>query len=97
VTCINGNERHDGTADDFGCRVKSFTVNPRSMPTRLHPENPPRQPNPAWERGIAKDERGMPYLTEGGGYLGVKQYAENRHRIEDHKRQLHHLASTQRR
>lgn len=88
MTCENGNEHHDGTGDDFGCRVKSFTINPYSLPSRLNFKNPPKQPEPRWERGIAKDQRGVPFLDKTGAPIGLKRYAEERHSIEQHRRQL---------
>lgn len=78
----------DGPPECFGCRVKSFTVNPYSLPSRLHPSNPPRRPNPAWERGVPTDSRGMPFLTKAGTPMGIKQFTEDRHTIEEHRRQL---------
>jgi hypothetical protein len=24
MACVNGNDRHDGTADDFGCRIRTL-------------------------------------------------------------------------
>lgn len=78
----------------FGCKLHSISFDPYAMPSRLHPEVEPRKPNPAWERGIAVDQRGMPQLRPDGSYMGLKEYSENRHRIEEHRRQMRHSAST---
>jgi hypothetical protein len=82
---------HDGShgPECFGCKVKSITFSPYATPTRLNPRRPPRQPNPAWERGVPTDARGMPFLRKDGTPMGVKEYAENRHAIEEHRRRLH--------
>jgi hypothetical protein len=29
-----------------------------------------------WERGVARDERGMPYLDESGREIGMKKFTE---------------------
>jgi hypothetical protein len=86
---------HDGTHGEgcFGCKVKTITVNPYSMPTRLHPGNAPKRPEPRWERGVPTDNRGMPFLDKNLNPMGVKAVAENRHSIEQHRRQLHNSSS----
>lgn len=76
-------------ADCFGCKAQSIQFNPYSMPSRLHPEHAPRTPNPAWERGVATDSRGMPQLRKDGSPMGVKEYAESRHKIEEHRKRAH--------
>lgn len=83
-----GPHHADGPEDCFGCKVKGVTFNPYATPSRLRPHIPPRTPNPAWERGIARDSRGMPYLNKAGSPMGVKQFAEERHKIEEHQRKL---------
>lgn len=82
--------RHWGQHDDdcFACRVQTIQIDPRATPSRRN-NIEPRRPDPAWERGIPTDSRGMPYLTKDGSPMGVKEFGENRHRIEEHRRQLH--------
>jgi hypothetical protein len=82
---------HDGShgPDCFGCKVQSISFDPYAMPSRLNKKIPPRTPNPAWERGIPTDSRGMPFLRKDGTPMGVKEYSENRHQIEQHRRALH--------
>lgn len=89
MACENGNESHDGTGNDFGCKLKSIQFDPYSMPSRLHPSVAPRRPNPAWERGIPTDRRGMPFLKGDGTPMGVKEYAQNRSQIDERRRRLH--------
>jgi hypothetical protein len=81
---------HDGSHTDcFGCRVKSITFSPYATPSRLNPHNAPKQPDPVWERGVPTDKRGMPFLDKNLNPMGVKAVVENRHEIEQHRRQLH--------
>lgn len=82
-------KRHRGQHEDcFGCKIQSIQFDPRAMPTRRNKVEP-RRPDPAWERGIPTDNRGMPYLRKDLSPMGVKEFAEKSHQIEAHKRQLH--------
>ena len=95
MPCVNGGS-HDGTADDFGCRVKHFTVNPYAMPSRLNPSKAPRQPrNPLLDQ-VPTDERGMPFLGKDLKPIGIKKYNENRHRIEELRRKNTQLSTESR-
>ncbi len=81
---------HHGQHEDcFGCKVHSIQVNPYAMPSRLHPSNPPAKPKNSWEKGIPTDSRGMPFLNKNGQIMGQKEYAANRHSIEETRRRLH--------
>lgn len=75
----------DGPAECFGCKVKSISVNPYAMPTRLH-HTVRKAPEPSWEKGVVRDNRGMPQLNEFGNPMGVKEYSERRHEVEASKR-----------
>ncbi len=80
---------HDGTHEDcFGCKVKSITFNPYSMPSRLNKKIQPKQPEPRWERGVPTDQRNMPFVGKDMAPIGIKKYVENRHSIEQHRRKL---------
>jgi len=81
---------HDGSHGEgcFGCKIQTISFDPYSMPSRLNFKSPPKQPEPRWERGIATDQRNMPFLDRSGSPIGVKRYAEERHSIEQHRRQL---------
>lgn len=65
-----------------GCRVckfKGIYVSPRvGMDARGRRVGQPRETKNSWERGIARDERGMPLLKPDGSYLGVKEHGEKR-------------------
>ena len=75
--------------DCFGCKVQSIQFDPYAMPSRLNKKAEPRRPDPAWERGIPKDSRGMPFLRTDGTPMGVKEFGEKRHQIDQHRRTLH--------
>ena len=84
----------DGPVECFGCRVKTFSVNPYSMPSRLNPNKHPKPPNLSYERGVPRDNRGMPYLTKSGGPMGQKEFNAKRHVIAERNRTIAH-AQTQ--
>lgn len=86
MPCENGKPYHDGTGDDFGCKIRTIQFDPRAMPTRRNTVEP-RRPDPAWERGIPTDNRGMPWLDETLSPIGTKKFAERRHEIEAKRRQ----------
>lgn len=75
-------------ANCFGCKIQSIQFDPRAMPNRRNKVEP-RRPNPAWERGVPTDNRGMPYLRKDGTPMGVKEFSQNRRLIEEHRRRLH--------
>lgn len=72
----------------FKCKIKSIQVSPRATPNRRKANQKPSLGNNSWEKGIVKDERGMPYLNPGTVEpMPIKTYVENRHKIEENKRQ----------
>ena len=77
----------EGECDHFRCKALSVTTNPRSMPSRMN-TIPGRKPDPAWERGIPTDDRGMPMLDEKGVAMGTKAHERRGHEIKERKRQL---------
>lgn len=93
MACENGNEHHDGTGNDFGCKLKSIQFDPYSMPSRLNKKAEPRRPNPSYERGVPTDSRGMPFLRKDGTPMGQKEYDSQRSRIDEHRRRLHNSTS----
>ena len=64
-----------------GC-IKTVQVDPRATPTRTR-RGVPRTPDPAWERGVPTDGRGMPYLRPDLTPMGVKEFASKRSKFED--------------
>lgn len=65
----------------FKHKIKTVSLSPAATPTRKN-NVPPAQPNPAWEKGIYRDDRGMPLLNENGSYVGVKnahKYRKSQH------------------
>lgn len=80
----------DRNCHDLACklaewRARGLQVSPAATPNRRN-QIPPRTPNNSWERGIAKDARGMPLLDADYRPLGIKKYGENRHQIEESRR-----------
>jgi len=75
---------HPVPVDDcVTCKYQSIRLSAAATPNKTKSPTPPRQANPAWERGIAKDHRGVPYLKGDGTPIGVKQFAENRSKYEE--------------
>ncbi len=100
IACTNQRhaEAHPVPVDGCGiCRFSMGTIqlSPKATPNKRSPV-PPRRPSNSWEKGVARDSRGMP-LYEDGRPISVKEYAERRHSIEEKRRRLHHIqtASTQ--
>lgn len=54
----------------------SATPSRRPVSGGKRPKDKPIYNN--WEKGIAKDDRGMPYLDKQGVEVGVKQFSETR-------------------
>ncbi len=79
----------DCTEDCYGCKLSSVQFDQGWMPTRdkYKISQPPRTPEPAWERGIPTDNRGMPWLRKDGSPMGIKEYSEKRSVIEATKRE----------
>lgn len=80
----------EGPADCYGCKVKSLAVGlPKDFRSRTPSKTPPRRPNNSWEKGIARDERGMPIIRSSDlSPVGVKEAAQKRHLIDENKRRL---------
>lgn len=80
--------RHDGShgPDCFGCRIKSVQVSPAATPSRRNNVEPSKGNN-SWEKGILRDERGIP-IRRGGKVIGLKEAAGQRHKIEAELRAL---------
>lgn len=76
---------HDGRhgPDCFGCRIGDGPyLSAKATPSRTPSKATARVPGNSWERGIATDGRGLPITGTDGQPLGVKQLADDRHRIE---------------
>ena len=65
--------------------LQSPSTTAAATPSRMN-KVPPRQANPAWERGIKgehrKDGAFVPYLDSAGQRIGVKKWADNRTKYE---------------
>jgi hypothetical protein len=75
--------------EEPGCRVCKFAgtiqLSPKATPSKKA-SGAPKGGDPAWERGIVKDHRGVPLMRANGTEIGVKEYAENRSTFEEAKR-----------
>ena len=60
-----------------------------ATPNRTRASAPPADPKNSWERGIAKDDRGVP-LIDNGNHIPVKKYAANRQKYEARRKELRH-------
>lgn len=68
----------------FKEKIRSIQFSTQAMPSRRN--NVPPKVNPdsnAWERGIVRDDRGMPLLDKDGLHVGLKEYATDRHKYEE--------------
>lgn len=72
------------------CKLRSVQLSPAATPTKTRRFAPVGKPkgDPAWERAIVTDKRGMPILKPDGNLIRSKEYAENRHSIEAARRQM---------
>lgn len=67
-----------------GC-IQTIQLAPSATPSRNEDgrrKHPPRTPDPSWEKGIATDHRGMPYLKPDLTPMGVKEAAQKRSSFE---------------
>ena len=90
-TQVRHQREHRVPVDGCGiCRFSEGTIqiSPKATPSRRS-SAPPRKPENSWERGIARDHRNMPLFMDGRP-VTVKEYAENRHKIDAARRRLHH-------
>lgn len=77
----------------LGCelRQKGVMAAPSATPSRMNDVAPPKA-NPAWERGIVTESRPggyrVPVLDANFKPIRVKQYAQNRRKIEEGLRRI---------
>ena len=75
---------HKECADCFKERIGSVGVAASATPSRYISRSrtsPTKgvQVKNSWEKGTAKDSRGMPYLDKYGNAVPIKKYTETRH------------------
>lgn len=79
---------HPQPVDDcLACKLDTLIVH-QSVPGQKAGGPPPAGNRNSWERGIATDHRGVPFLDGQGEVIGVKQYADGRSRFEAERRRL---------
>lgn len=71
---------HDGShgSDCFGCRIKTVAFGAGTAPSRTVRGGKPSEPKNSWERGIARDHRGMPRLDSNLEPIRVHRWASER-------------------
>ena len=52
--------------------IRSINISPSATPNRRN-NIPPRTPNNSFEKGVRKDERGLPYLNAEGKAVRMKE------------------------
>jgi hypothetical protein len=84
-----GVELVGGFTNDICLRCKGMQVKGGPVGRNSDRYVPSAVANPAWERGVAGETRAdgsfVPYLSvegQGAHAMGVKEYAENRHKFE---------------
>lgn len=64
----------------FRERLLSVGLSKAATPTRKTGSAPPSKADNSWERGVPRDERGVPFLDHNGGVCFQKEVVENRDR-----------------
>lgn len=79
-----GERRHQGQHGPgcFGCKVLSVQVSPSAMPSRRN-NIPPARPLNSWERGVLRDDRGIPVRRASGDVIPVHEYGSERRKIDE--------------
>jgi hypothetical protein len=64
--------------DHYRCKLLSLSFTPSATPTSRtgKPDPGPKLYGNSWEKGVATDARGMPYLDEKGSEIPVKKFGE---------------------
>lgn len=82
-----GEISNDHPEDCFHCKIKSIQFGSGTTPSKRRTNQAVKKTGNSWEKGIVKDERGMPYLNPGTVEpMPIKTFVENRHKIEENKR-----------
>lgn len=79
-------ENRDGLC--FPHKLGTVGLAADAVPTRTPGQAAPARPSNSWERGVVKDERGVPYLGSDLKPIGVKQYADRRGHYDAAKQRL---------
>ena len=86
--------RHYGQHGDgcFGCKVQSVQLSPQATPTRRNNIPPAPSRHNGWERGVLIERRPggfeMPVLNSKGHPIGLKDYQDNRRRIDEARKRV---------
>jgi len=64
------------------CKYRTISISNAATPTKTLRLGTQKDPSNNWERGIATDHRGVPYLNASGSPIGVKEFQNNRSTYE---------------
>jgi hypothetical protein len=70
------------------CKYATIQLSPAVRTTRNDAPSTAFTPMNSWEKGIAKDERGVPLLDGDLQPIPIKRYAEQRHKYEARRHEL---------
>ena len=88
---MSGFERCVGCDPDNDCSVRqrcfsevalSLRYSDTCTPTRTPSKTPPRRPNNSYERGILRDDRGLP-ITDKGHPIPLKTYHNHKRHFDE--------------
>lgn len=80
----------DEETEEF-VRLHSLQLSPAATPSKERKRSKPSDSRVmnSWEKGVARDHRGLPYRDGDGNMIPIKTFSENRHKYEGVIRQLH--------
>lgn len=64
------------------CKYRTIRISNTATPNKQLKVGTQKDPTNNWERGIATDHRGVPYLKGDGSMIGVKEFQNNRSTYE---------------
>ena len=74
-------------------RWGSVQLSRKATPTKSKSKALCSKPNNSWEKGIPRDERGVPFLDKKGGIVYQKEFVENRRQWRNTSREQINVGS----
>lgn len=75
------------------CKYRTIRISAAATPNKTRSHAPPKRYGNQWEKGIATDHRGVPYLNDNLQPIGIKEFSENRSGYETRIRDLKNSAA----